>query len=158
MNNEYALNFIIPTGPSGDNGVIEPSISLVYNDMTTSGTVSINRSTIYPKDSTVFTVQNNQLLFNSRGKFEYNISGIIKKQNSDSTTNLVLRTRNNSGITNNLFVFNVNQGEDEIYFFQTKIGEYSGSQSVNLIFNKNADSSSKLENVELTIKKLYDWE
>ena len=155
---DYTLDFVIPQGLTGESGKMEPSINLKFLDTSNTGSIPIKNSESFPINNSTFTVQNDQILYNESGQFEYNISGIIKDPSASSEANLILRTRNNSGISNNFFVFYLNQGESEVYFSQTKIGAYSSSQYVNLLFQKDASANASIENVELTIKKIYKWE
>ncbi len=153
---DYCLDFIIPSGETGPTGPIvhAPKIFVSYHNATTAQNLTISSATIFPSNSNIYTITNESIQFTETGYFEFFISGRLKETTTANGATLKLRTRNTSGISNNLITVQLQQGARETYFSQIKIGQYGTLQTVMLVFEKNGNSDASIEAVTLQIQRL----
>ena len=152
---EYKIDFTIPRGITGPTGPIanEPNIYVTYNPSSTNGNLMILNTFKSPPDSSLFTSDDEYIYFTDTGYFQYTLTGTIKETNTNLGANVILKTQNTNGFSNNLISIELQAGTKEIFFSQIKMGEYGSLQKVAIIFQKNGNSDALLENVSLNIKR-----
>lgn len=156
-NHNYILDFVIPvgaTGPTGPTGPISLTslISTHYSNTTTTGTLTIlsnAENLILPTNSNFFTIDNNGILLNDSGYYEFTFSGLLKDNSTTQKASLTLKIDND-----NLIMIRLDS-ENELYFSRTIVMQCNVSQKVTIMFQKNNNATASAEDVYLLIKKLY---
>ncbi len=156
-NCDYVLDFVIPVGATGPMGPTGPNslvslISNYYNNTTTTGTLTISsnpNNLILPTNSNFFTIDNNGIILNESGYYEFNFCGLLKDNSTIEKASLTLKTDND-----NLIMIRLDS-ESEFYFSRTIIAQCNSKQKVTIMFQKHNNATASAENVYLLIKKLY---
>lgn len=157
-NYDYVLNFVIPQGPAGSTGPVGPIsldalISLHYNNTTTSGILTIASNfdrIILPKGSDFFTVNEDNIIINETGYYEFIFYGLLKDNSSTTKSNLSLIINDR-----NLIDINLSNETDELYFSRTIVTKCNDSETITILFNNQSSGNASVENVYLLVKKLY---
>ena len=156
-NHNYVLDFVIPAGATGPTGPTGPTslvslISNYYNNATATGTLTISSNTnnlILPINSNFFTIDNNGIILNDSGYYEFTFSGLLKDNSTTAKASLTLKIDND-----NLIMIRLDS-ENEFYFSRTIIIQCNVSQKITIMFQKNNNATASAEDVYLLIKKLY---
>lgn len=163
-NSKYALDFVIPVGPTGPIGVIGPTgpinnlnpiIFITYGDTTTYNvSLPILNITSLHDNESVFTENTNLIYINKPGYYKFTVSGILK-ENSDYNSSLILRARIQSGTQfKDLVTVKLSQREFTRYFSYDCLAYFNVPQAILVILNKIVASGASLENVSLIIQKI----
>ncbi len=156
-NYDYVLDFVIPagaTGPTGPTGPISLTslISTHYSNATATGTLTISSNAenlILPTNSNFFTIDNNGIILNESGYYEFTFYGLLKDNSTAEKASLTLKIDND-----NLIIMRLDS-ENEFYFSRTIVIQCNRSQKVTIMFQKRDNATASAENVYLLIKKLY---
>ena len=156
-NYDYILDFVIPVGATGPIGPTGPAsltslISTHYNNATATGTLTIlsnAENLILPTNSNFFTIDNNGILLNDGGYYEFTFSGLLKDNSTTDKASLTLKIDND-----NLIMIRLDS-ENEFSFSRTIVMQCNVSKKITILFQKNNNATASAENVYLLIKKLY---
>ena len=156
-NCDYILDFVIPTGATGPTGSTGPNslVSLIlthYNNTTVNGLLTIlsnSGNLILPTNSNYFTIENNGIILNENGYYEFTFYGLLKDNSTTEKASLALKIDNDNIIMIRL------DSENELYFSRTVVMQCNRSQKVTIMFQKTNNATASAENVYLIIKKLY---
>lgn len=156
-NYDYVLDFVIPAGATGPTGPTGPNslvalISTYYNSTTATGMMTISSNSenlILPTNSNIFTIDNNGIILNEGGYYEFSFYGLLKDNSTTEKASLTLKMGND-----NLIVIRLDS-ENEIYFSRTTILQCDSSQKVTIMFQKQDNATASAEEVYLLIQKLY---
>lgn len=156
-NYDYILDFVIPVGTTGPIGPTGPNslvslISTNYNNATATGTLTIlsnAENLILPTNSNFFTIDNNGIILNNSGYYEFTFSGLLKDNSTTEKASLTLKIDNDNPIMIRL------DSENEFYFSRTIVMQCNVSQKITIMFQKHDNATASAEGVYLLIKKLY---
>ena len=156
-NCDYILDFVIPTGATGPTGSTGPNslVSLIlthYNNTTVNGLLTIlsnSGNLILPTNSNYFTIENNGIILNENGYYEFTFYGLLKDNSTTEKASLALKIDND-----NITMIRLDS-ENELYFSRTVVVQCNRTQKVTIMFQKTNNATASAENVYLIIKKLY---
>ncbi len=156
-NYDCVLDFVIPAGATGPVGPTGPNslvslISTYYNNATATGTLTIlsnAENLILPTNSNFFTIDNNGIILNESGYYEFTFSGLLKDNSTTEKASLTLKIDND-----NLIIIGLDS-ESELYFSRTTVTQCNRSQKITIMFQKDNSATASAENAYLLIKKLY---
>ncbi len=156
-NYDYVLNFVIPAGATGPTGPTGPNslvalISTYYNSVTATGMMTISPNSenlILPTNSNIFIIDNNGIILNEGGYYEFTFYGLLKDNSTTDKASLTLKVGND-----NLIMIQLDS-DHEIYFSRTIVSQCDSSQKVTIMFQKQDNATASAEQVYLLIQKLY---
>ncbi len=153
QNNHYVLDFIIPQGPIGPTGPasVTAIVSIHYRNETANGLLTIsdnNHNVVLPTNTNIFTLNNNEIIINEDGYYEFLFSGVLKESTSSTKAYVELKVG-----TDYLATIQLSDGMNEMSFSKTYLLQSDTVKPVTIILNKAGDSNASVENVYLLIKK-----
>lgn len=167
MNKEgdYALNFVLPvssigaTGPIGLTGPTGPDASqdLLYvnfEDASTNTKLGIKNDYIFPTNSAIFSVQNDQIFLNEPGYYEYIFSGKLNGTATDSRVpNITVTLRENS-LSSGFDTISLSTGTEEMAFSRTKLINIQSRKEIRFTLSVNGVANAGVEMAKLIIRYL----
>ncbi len=156
-NNKFSLNFLVPVGPTGPTGPtgkqgpvgaanLEELVFIQYNNSFNPGLLTIFSNYILPDNSTIFSINKNEVTINEPGNYEYTLCG---KLNGNVT--ISIQSVDSNGTLVNLE--SINSITKSMLFSKTKILQVKSKQSIHILFFSN-ENNANVEPLKLLIKKL----
>lgn len=152
--NEYALNFVIPAGPTGPQPVSDVCF-VSYSEVRNTGNLPVQSNKILPNSSTSFQIGTDSVTI-SKGVYELTFCGFIEKSVLSDQVLLSLRVAQNNTYTTLPDMGIKLQNVTETRFSTTGVFEFPNDLKLEAYLGRVGTGTISATSVNLLIRKLSD--
>ena len=162
---DYELDIVLPSstpgatgpqGPTGPMGPISPQDLLYINfqNLTVNTNLRIKNYYIFPQNSDVFTIKNDQIFLNKPGNYEYIFSGKLNGKTTGSRgPNITVKLTRDYGTTG-FDTMSLTPQIEEMAFSRTKLINIPAQTELKFIFSTNGAIGAEVELAKLIVRYL----
>lgn len=150
--NEYALNFVIPAGPTGPQPASDICF-ISYSEVRTNGNLPIQSSKVLPLDNPSYKLGTDSVTV-SKGIYEITFCGFLEKSVLSDQVLLSLRVAQNNSYTTLPDMGIKLQNVTETRFSSTGVFEFPSDIKLEAYLGRVGSGSLSATSVNLLIRKL----
>lgn len=150
--NEYALNFVIPAGPTGPQPISDVCF-ISYSEVRTNGNLPIQSSKVFPQNNSCYKLGTDSVTV-AKGVYELTFCGCIEKSVLSDQVLLSLRVAQNNTYTTLPDMGIKLQSITETRFSTTGVFEFPSDIKLETYLGRVGTGSLSATSVNLLIKKL----